>query len=60
MGLFVRVRGGSERFNLMWGNEYMFMDSSTFLGGLGGEQYDSVIDMLSKIWDAEGNRIFTR
>jgi len=60
MGLLLRVGGGSERFNLQWGSEYMFMDSNTFMGGLGGAQYDTIIDMLNKIWETDGNRVFTR
>jgi len=59
MGLLVRV-GGSERHNFPWGNEYILMDSNTFMGGLGGEQYDTVINMMNKIWETDGKRVFTR
>jgi len=35
--------------NRMWGNEYLLMDSNTFMGGTGGSAYESVIEMFVKI-----------
>jgi hypothetical protein len=38
---------------MMWGNEYLLMDSDTFMGGTDGEMYDSIIDLLVKIRGGE-------
>ena len=36
--------------NLCWGADYMFMDSNTRNGGIGGVDYDVFIDMFLNIW----------
>jgi hypothetical protein len=46
-------RPGNGKYNMMWGNEYLFMDSDTFMGGTGGEMYDSTIELLVKIRGGE-------
>jgi hypothetical protein len=38
-------------YNRMWGVDYLLMDSKTFMGGIGGGDYDEVIDMYNKIWN---------
>jgi hypothetical protein len=47
-------RPGNGKYNVMWGNDYLLMDSKTFMGGIGGEMYDGIIDMLVKIREGEG------
>jgi hypothetical protein len=41
------------KYNVMWGKEYLLMDSVT-LGGMDGEKYDRIIDLLIKTREAEG------
>jgi hypothetical protein len=48
-----QARTGNGKYNMMWGNEYLFMDSDTFMGGIGGEMYDSIIELLVKIREGE-------
>ena len=35
--------------NRMWGNEYLLMDSNTFMGGTDGSAYESIIEMFVNI-----------
>ena len=37
--------------NRMWGNEFLLIDSNTFMGGTGGSAYESIIEMFVKIWN---------
>jgi hypothetical protein len=46
-------RPGNGKYNVMWGNEYLLMDSNTFMGGTGGEMYDGIIDLLVKVREGE-------
>ncbi|MDR0315555.1 MAG: hypothetical protein LBH97_01490 [Treponema sp.] len=46
--------------NMMWGSDYMLMDSNTFMGGSGGSQYEEIIGMFAKIWEIEGCNIIFR
>jgi hypothetical protein len=39
-----KVVGG--KFNTLWGTDYLLMDYNTFLGGIGEDQYDAIIDIL--------------
>ena len=36
-------------FNRIWGNEYLLMDSNTFMGGNNGSAYESIIEMFVNI-----------
>jgi hypothetical protein len=48
-----QARKGNGKYNTMWGNDYLLMDSNTFMGGIGGEMYDGIIEMLVKIREAK-------
>ena len=39
--------------NRIWGNEYLLLDSNTFMGGTGGSAYESIIEMFVKIRNEE-------
>jgi hypothetical protein len=47
------------KYNRMWGADYLLMDSSSFMGGTGGADYDEVIDMFQKIWNIQNYRLFS-
>jgi len=36
---------------MIWGSDYMMMDSSNFSGGT---EYEKIIAMFVKIWDVQG------
>jgi hypothetical protein len=44
----------SANSNLVWGADFILMDSKKFMGGSG---YENVIDMFEKIWDVQGSQI---
>ena len=43
------------KYNLSWGTNYMLMDSQSFMGGTGVEEYEKIINMFCNIWDAYEN-----
>jgi hypothetical protein len=45
-------------YNRMWGVDYLLMDSNTFMGGVGGGDYDEVIDMFQKMWNVQSYKLF--
>jgi hypothetical protein len=47
------------KYNRSWGADYLLMDSRSFMGGKGGDDYAQIIDMFQKIWDVNGVRLFT-
>jgi hypothetical protein len=46
--------------NMMWGSDYMLMDSNAFMGGTGGSEYEKIIEMFAKIWEIEGGKILVK
>ena len=40
-----------QKYNKVWGSEYILMDSNTFMGGKDGSQYEAVIDMYMNLWN---------
>ena len=38
-----------EKYNRMWGVEYILMDSKHFMGGSEGTGYETIIDMFLNI-----------
>ena len=49
MGKLKQAKFPNGKYNTLWGSDYLLMDSNSFLGGIGGEQYDTVISMLLEI-----------
>jgi hypothetical protein len=47
------ARTGNGRFNVMWGKDYQLMDGGSFIGGITGENYERIIDLMLKIKEAE-------
>ena len=45
------------KYNKIWGNEFMLMDSSTFMGGSDGSEYENVIEMFVNIWNVNQNQL---
>jgi len=41
--------------NKMWGSEYILLDSTAFITGSAGLNYDTIIDMFVKIRIARGS-----
>ena len=39
------------RHNLVWGQDYILMDSHAFMGSASDDKYEKVIDMFMKIWN---------
>jgi len=39
----------SGEYNTLWGTDYLLMDCNTFMGGIGEDQYDTIIDILLRI-----------
>ena len=39
------------KHNLVWGSDYMLMDSNAFMGSVDDEKYEKIIDMFMKIWN---------
>ena len=37
--------------NQMWGNEFILMDSNSFTGGIGADEYENIVNMFMNIWD---------
>jgi hypothetical protein len=48
----------THTFNRAWGIEYMTMDSHSFRGGVGGGDYEILIDIYQQLWEELGYRIF--
>ena len=48
-----------SKCNIHWGNDYIFMDSNTFMGGSGGLGYEKIINMCKNIWDAHSSEIIS-
>jgi hypothetical protein len=44
----------------MWGADYLLIDSNSFMGGIGGSEYENVIDMFVNIWNVNGSQVFTQ
>jgi len=50
--LLLNIVSNPTKFNQSWGTNYMLMDSQSFMGGIGGEEYDNIINMFCNIWNA--------
>ena len=46
-----------SKCNVLWGTDYILMDSNSFMCASGGQEYGKIIEMFAKIWDAQGPRI---
>ena len=40
------------QYNIIWGVDFMLMDSNTFMGGRDGSEYENVIEMFVNIRNA--------
>jgi hypothetical protein len=47
-----------QKFNLMWGNDFLLMDSNTFMGGTEGSEYEKIIEIFVNIWNSNNFKIF--
>lgn len=45
------------KYNKIWGNDFMLMDSDTFMGGADGSGYENIIDIFINIWNVNGNQL---
>jgi hypothetical protein len=47
-----------QKFNLMWGNDFLLMDSNTFMGGADGSGYEKIIEIFVNIWNSNNHKTF--
>jgi len=47
-----------QKFNLMWGNDFLLMDSNTFMGGTNGSEYEKIIEIFVNIWNSNNHKTF--
>ena len=40
-----------QKYNKLWGCEYLLMDSNTFMGGVDISVYDPIIEMYMNVWN---------
>ena len=45
------------KHNKIWGNDFLLMDSDTFMGGADGSEYENIIEMFVNIWNLNENEI---
>ena len=51
-GVINNITAKQIKFNLLWGIDYMLMDSNTFMGGIDGEEYENIISIFCNIWNS--------
>jgi hypothetical protein len=47
------------KYNRLWGADYMLMDSNSFMGGVGGNGYDNIIDLYTNLWNSYQYQLFS-
>jgi len=40
-----------QRFNRIWGENFLVLDGNFFRGGISGDDYDKLIDFLVEMWN---------
>ena len=48
------------KYNKLWGNDFLLMDSNNFMGGADGSGYEKIIDMFVNIWNVNEARLLAQ